>query len=95
MKLRPHEFYNLELEDFFLMKQGYKKKIIDHKRDLRRMALIIVSPHVKDMPSAMRIWPIENDEELKDEVKQHNQLTVEQSNENFKKLVGMFKGNKN
>lgn len=81
----------MENEDFFLMMKGVKDKLIDQKRDLRRMALIIVSPHVKDMPSAMRIWPIEKDEELDAEVKRQRQLTQEQHNENLKKLVAIFK----
>lgn len=73
------------------MMEGAKDKIIDGKRDLRRMALIIVSPHVKDMPSAMRIWPIEKDDELESEVKRQQKITQEQHNQNMKKLVAIFK----
>lgn len=83
----------MDNEDFFLMMEGAKDKIIDGKRDLRRMALIIVSPHVKDMPSAMRIWPIEKDDELQAEVKRQREITQEEHAQNFKRLAGLFKKN--
>lgn len=81
----------MDNEDFFLMMKGFKDRLIDEKRDLRRMALIIVSPHVKDMPSAMRIWPIEKDNELEAEIKRQKEITQEEHDKNFKRLVGMFK----
>src|SRR5436190_1689397 len=67
MGLHPHEFYDMDNEDFFLMMRGFKDRLIDQKRDLRRAVYLIVSTQVKDMPSAMRIWPIEKDEELNGE----------------------------
>ena len=95
MFLRPHEFYEMDNADFFLAMKGTKEKLIDQKRDMRRMALIIVSPHVKDMPSAMKIWPIENDDELRAEINKGKELTAEEHNKNFSKLVSMFKTQRN
>jgi len=91
MGLDPHKFYKMDNEDFFLMKRGFEEMLVDRKRDLRRLALIIVSPQVEDMPSAMRIWPIQKDDELEAEIKRQKEITQEEHNKNWKALTSMFK----
>lgn len=89
--MRPAEFYGMDNEDFFLAMRGFKEMIIDGKRDLRRLAYIFASTQVKDMPSAMRMWPIEGDEELNSEIRRQKALSDEEHNNNFSRLVSMFK----
>lgn len=69
MGMSPHDFYSIAIEDFMLKGKGFIDARIDGKRDLRRLAAIIQSPHVdKKAPSMMSQWPIAKDEEIKQQI---------------------------
>ena len=82
------QFYTMDIEDFFLMKKAYEDKILDEKRDKRRMALLIVSPWLKDAPSATKLWPLPGDKNIKrqanDYISEANRKWFEEAKKNPK-----------
>lgn len=63
----PVHFYEMETEDYKLLKKGFFNKRVHDQQVLREAVLRIVAPWVKDV-SRFKLWPLHGDEKLKKEM---------------------------
>lgn len=67
MELSPREFYEMTIEDFILKAEGFRNARVREERIYRRLAEFTIAPHLeKGSPSIMSMWPITDDEKLKE-----------------------------
>ena len=71
MGLRPSEYYRLTPVEFGLMYEGFRKKEIERKKELRLLSYFIVKGWAdpKSMPRSMEEWwPIDEGEKAANSV---------------------------
>lgn len=57
----------MAIEDFILKAEGFRNKRVREERIYRRLAEFSIAPHLgKGSPSIMSMWPITDDEKLKE-----------------------------
>lgn len=89
--LLPDNFYDLEHEDYFLLKKGFFNKRIYEQRVFRRMVMTIIAPWVKKLPSPYSILPLPMDDELREEIKDYNTNRGINVSEASMKILAAFK----
>jgi hypothetical protein len=89
--LLPDNFYELDHEDYFLLKKGYFNKRVYEQRVFRRMVMTIIAPWVKNMPSPYSILPLPMDDELMKEIKEYNNTEGARISEESMKVLRAFK----
>src|SRR6185369_3202378 len=86
MGISPNEFYQMDLEDYYLKVEGFTDARIWFERSLRRLAQIVQAPHVDSRaPSMLKQWPIMKDEQTVEQIK------VNQKNNSVKTLASFIR----
>jgi hypothetical protein len=89
--LLPENFYNLEHEEYFLLKKGFFQKRVYDQRVLRRVVMTIIAPWVKNTPSPYMVFPLPLDDELRKEIKEYNANKVINISEESLRVLKAFK----
>jgi len=94
--MQPDEFYNLDHEDYFLIKKGFFNRRIYDQRVMRRMVMTIIAPWVSKLPSPYAVLPLPLDDELRKEIKDYNlNKGINVSKESLKILAAFKEKEKN
>ena len=86
MDLLPHEFYDMEHEDYFLKRKGFFSRRVYEQRVWRKAVAIQIAPWIKNPPDEFRLWPLDGDKELKELYKNERISVSEDAMERLRKF---------
>lgn len=65
----PKDFYEMDTDDYTLMRKGFYDNREYHEDVVRRQVQIQIAPWVKNLPAVESIWPLSGDKERMSEQK--------------------------